>query len=69
MIHLQKMIYDGDGEKTRNTKTNAKTKERVPSFVALPSPPIYQMETDCFPVPEKHRKQTGPTLSGRGFLI
>ena len=41
----------GMGEKPRNTKTNAKTKEKFP--VWLPShPPVYEMEADCFPVTE-----------------
>ena len=58
----------GMREKPRNTKTNTKTKETIPRLFALPSP-VYQVEANCFPVPEKHRKQAELTLSGIGFLI
>ena len=33
------MLYDGDGRKIpKYTKTNVKTKEKIPRLVALPSP-------------------------------
>ena len=54
----------GDGRKTQ--KENGKRKSPL---VAHLSPPFYDMEAHCFPVPEKHQKQAGPTLSKKGFLI
>ena len=45
----------GMGEKTRKTKTNAKSKEKIPRVLALPSH-AYQMEADRFSSVRKHRK-------------
>ena len=41
----------GMGEKHRNIQ---KTKQRknIPRLVALPSPRLYEVEADCFPVSE-----------------
>ena len=60
MIYLQKMLYDGDGKKTPKYKN--KNKEKIPRLVNLLSPRLFSSA-------RKHRKQAGPTLSGRGFLI
>ena len=57
-----------DGDRRKNPGRKWETKEKKPRW--LPSHPhFYDMEADCFPVPPKHRKQAGPTLSGKGFLI
>ena len=46
------MLYDdGDGrKKIRNTKNE--NKEKIPRLVTLPSLLFFEMEADCFLVPE-----------------
>ena len=41
------------GEKPRNTN-----KEKIPHLVTL-LPPVYEMEADCVPVPEKTENKPG----------
>ena len=62
-----KMLYDGDGRKSPKY-TKDETKEKIPRLVALPSSRL-RSEGRLFSGVQKHRKQAGPTLSGRGFLI
>ena len=64
MIYLQKMLYDGDGRKTLKYEN----KEKIPHLITIPSPRL-QNGGRLFSGARKHRKQAGPTLSGRGFLI
>ena len=62
-----KMLYDGDGRKAPKY-TKDETKEKIPRLVALP-PLRLRRGGRLFSGVRKHRKQAGPTLSGRGFLI
>ena len=62
-----KMLYDGEGRKTPKY-TKDETKEKIPRLVALPIPRL-RSGGRLFSSARKHRKQAGPTLSGRGFLI
>ena len=59
-----KMLYDGDGRKTPKY-TKDETKEKIPHLFALPTP---RLRSGC-QLFSGVRKQAGPTLSGRGFLI
>ena len=59
-----KMLFDGDGIKTPKY-TKDETKEKIPHLVAFPSLRL-QSGGRLF---SGVRKQAGPTLSGRGFLI
>ena len=62
-----KMLYDGDGRITGNIQ---KTKQRKKIHVWLLYHPRRLRSGDrLFSSVRKHRKQSGPTLSGRGFLI
>ena len=62
-----KILYDGDVRKTPKDTKN-KTKEKIDRLVALPSPRL-RSGGRLFSGVRKLRKQAGPTLSGRGFLI
>ena len=62
-----KMLYDGDGRKSPKYKKD-ETKEKIHRLVALPSPRLWSGGW-LFSGVRKHRKQAGPILSGRGFLI
>ena len=62
-----KMLYDGDGRKTLKY-TKDETKEKIPRLVTLPSPLLW-IGGRLFSGVRKYRKQAGPTLSRRGFLI
>ena len=55
------------GEKPRNIQ-KTKQREKNPRLVAFPSP-LLRSGGQLFSGVPKHRKQAGPTLSGRGFLI
>ena len=46
-MYLQKMLYDGNGGKTPKYKQGKKSPVWLPSHL-----PVYEMEADCFPVPE-----------------
>ena len=64
-------VYDGDGRKTRNIY-KAKTKEKIPRLVALPSPRLRKKWRPtvfrCLKTPKKSRTyprlDKGPSLTG-----
>ena len=62
------MYMMGMGGKTRNIY-KAKTKEKIPRLVALPSPRLWKNGGRLFSGVRKHRKQAGPTLGGMGALV
>ena len=52
MIYLQRnVIYDGDGRKNPKYKNEYGNQEKFPVWWPLHTP-VYEMEADCFPVPE-----------------
>ena len=60
----------GMGEKNPEMQQNEpkrKSRKNSPLF-ALPSPPRLRNGGRLFSGVQKHRKQAGPTLSGRGIL-
>ena len=62
------MLYDGDGRKT-SKYTKDETKEKNFPFSCSPTHPRLRSGGRLFSGVRKHRKQAGPTLSRRGFLI
>ena len=59
-------VYDGDARKKIKIEKRNQGKD-FPRLVALPSPRL-QNGGRLFSGVRKHRKQTGPTLGGRGIL-